>query len=82
MLSFRITAAAYAMMLLLAYSAYFRPFGNEMDALSVLMCMSILACVALWPRSADRDEAADSMRKSWADRIELGEVARQSAERS
>jgi hypothetical protein len=71
MLSFRVTAAAYAMMLVLAYVAYMRPFGNEMDAFSVLLCMSILACVALWPRSGDRSDAADSMRKTWADRIDL-----------
>ena len=74
MLSFRITAAAYALMLIVAYATYFRPFGNEMDALSVLICMSILASVALWPRSADRSAAADSMRKNWADGVELDGV--------
>ena len=82
MLSFRITAAAYALMLIIAYAIYFRPFGNEMDALSVLICMSILASVALWPRSADRNEAADSMRKSWVDRVELGEIPVDGGERS
>lgn len=71
MLSFRVTAAAYAMMLVLAYVAYMRPFGNEMDAFTVLLCMAILACVALWPRSGDRSDAADSMRRTWADRIDL-----------
>ncbi len=81
MLSFRITAAAYAMMLVMAYTIYFRPFGNEMDALSVLICMSILASVALWPRSADRNEAADSMRTTWADRVELGQAPAEGSRR-
>ncbi len=69
---FRITSAAYAMLLVICYSAYFKPFGNALDAFSVLLCMLGLACVALWPHSEERRAARDSKERSgWADRIEI-----------
>ena len=73
-LRFRITAASYAMMLIMCYFAYFRPFGDSLDGLSLLVCMLVLACIALWPE-ADESEELDQQpdRKGWADRIEFAQ---------
>lgn len=72
MLRFRITSAAYAMMLITCYIVYMRPFGNAIDAFGVLFCMCILACVALWPRSDEENEAdAATPSRNWSDRVEL-----------
>ena len=37
MLRFRITSAAYAMMLVISYTTYFGPFGNPMDVFGLLL---------------------------------------------
>ncbi len=66
---FRLTAAAYALMLVFTFAVYIQPFGNELDAFSVMLSLIILACVALWPRS---DSVDPRERKSWADSVEIG----------
>jgi hypothetical protein len=77
MLRFRITSAAYAMMLVTCYILYFRPFGNALDAFGVLFCMCVLACIALWPRTdAQSEPDVATSGRNWSDRIELKASAR------
>lgn len=70
-LRFRCASAAYALMLVICYATFARPFGDEMDAFSVLLCMCILACVALWPRSREEAERKATSPGAWAERIKL-----------
>ena len=72
MLRFRITSAAYAMMLLLCYAIYFRPFGDALDAFAVLFGMFVLACVALWPQdSVELETTTETPGKSWAEKVDM-----------
>jgi len=72
-LRFRISAASYALMLIMCYFAFVRPFGDSFDGLSLLFCMLILACIALWPEADESNEVDRQLdTKGWADRIEFG----------
>lgn len=76
-LRFKITSAAYALMLIVFFNIWIRPFGNELDAFSALFCMLILSIVALWPSSDEADKVDNELgRKSWADRVAIEERAR------
>jgi uncharacterized RDD family membrane protein YckC len=75
-LRFKITSAAYALMLIIFFHIWIRPFGNELDAFSAFFCMLILSIVALWPASDEASRVENELgRKSWADRVALDERA-------
>lgn len=67
MLRFKLTAAAYALMLLFTYVAYMAPS----DAAMALPCLLILSCVVLFPRTVEDEELHQRGRKGWADRVEI-----------
>ncbi len=69
---FRVAAAAYAIMLLIAYVYVARPFGTELDAFAALLGIIVLACIALWPRNdEERSVERKLSRRNWADRIDF-----------
>jgi hypothetical protein len=76
-LRFRILAALYLVMILLASNSEMRMFGGIMDVFAGLGALIILAVIALWPNAsrADRvDRALDG--SSWADRIDIEKLGR------